>query len=105
MSEIWSPKVKQKIPWLCLWQDKEGKYIINASGEFLCFQTMNKGDKTVEFKMGQAAKSLGVHGGHPVWRRGRQVTSMEHDDQMERMIEGKIPDPVEEYMIEENGDG
>jgi len=97
-SGLWLPKSSQpQQTWLCLWRDEQGKYIVNEDYEFLCTETIKKGDKDVEEKMREAARSFGIDGGQAVWRKGRKITKTEWEVQMERMQDGKIPDEQEAY--------
>lgn len=92
MSKLWIPPNQI---FICLWQDESGRYIMNESGEFLCAESRVMGDKQVEENMRAAARYYGVEGGRPVWRRGRRVSDIEHDVQMERLLSGLIPDEQE----------
>lgn len=103
VDELWLPKsVKQyfRQKYICLWEDGQGKLIGLPTGEFLCAESFEKGDPEVERKMRDAARHYGIDDGKPVWQRGRKVTEMEADDQMERMLDGKIPDEQEEVLVD-----
>ncbi len=89
------PEFRRKF--VCIWQDETGKSLIDSDGRYLCAESLTKGDKVVESKMRKAASSYGITGGRPVWIEGSKISDMEHDDQMERLLEGKIPDPAQEY--------
>lgn len=95
------PSLQEKFRqmYICVWQMPDGKWIGNSDGEFLCAESYTEGDKEVESKMRAAARSYGIDEGGPVWMAGRKVSSMEADDQMERLLEGKIPDEREETLI------
>jgi hypothetical protein len=98
---LWLPKgFKHRQKYLCLWQDDEGKILGLPTGEFLCAESFTKGDKLVEEKMRQAARHYGVDTGSPIWHKGRKVSAMEADDQMERLLDGKIPDEQEEVLVD-----
>ncbi len=90
---LWIPPNQR---WVCLWQDEEGRFVVNQDGEFLCAESLKFGDKEVERKMRQAAKYYGIEGGRPVWQRGRKITKTEYETQVERLLAGKIPDEIEE---------
>lgn len=91
------PRYRQK--WLCLWEDPSGLYLVNEDNEYMCAESWNPGDSGIEAKMRSAANSCGIYGGRAVWIKGRKVSSMESDDQMERLIDGKIPDEREEALL------
>jgi hypothetical protein len=94
------PNLKYRQIYLCLWEMPDGRYIGNSDGEFMCAESFTLADKSIERKMRDAARSYGFTEGRPVWQEGRKVTHMEADDQMERLLEGKIPDEREEALIE-----
>lgn len=78
---------------VCLWQLPNGKYIEDDSGNYLVCGPAALNNPIVEKKMLAAARSCGVTEGRPFWLPGfRKVSDMEWDDQMERLLEGKIPD-------------
>ena len=97
--ELWLPPDLYNPVYVCLWQLTDGSFIQNSDGEYLCAESFTKNDPDVEKKMRAAAISFGYAAGHPSLRLGRKVTEMEYDDQMERMLEGKIPDEKEEALI------
>lgn len=83
---------------VCVWKLPDGSYFGNGNGSYLSMEGVI-GDFRVEHKMRNAA--LWWMGdnfcGEPEWLHGaRKVTDMEHDDQMERLVDGRIPDPVDE---------
>jgi len=90
---IWLPNSeKPQTMFLCLWERPDGAFIVNENGEFLCAESLRENDKKVEYDMRKAAENLGFIGGKPFWREGRKISQMEWEDQMERLMEGKIPD-------------
>jgi hypothetical protein len=93
------PGFRFRQKWLCLWEDEDGAYIVNKDGEYLCAESFTPGDEAIEAKMRGAAKHYGIEGGNPAWIRGRKVSAMEADDQMERLLAGEIPDEQEEAII------
>jgi len=98
--EIWLPPgLNYRQKYICVWQMPDGRWIGNSDGEFLCAESLIKGDKGVEAKMAAAVRSFGIDDGNPVWMPGRKISHMEADDQMERLLEGKIPDEQEEARI------
>lgn len=94
--------VPETIRGVCLWKLPDdchgGGYIASEPGVYLCMEGVI-GDKRVEAKMREAAIYwLGEDVGEPYWHRGgRKVTGSEHDDQMERLQSGYIPDWEEEW--------
>ena len=99
---LWLPpdiKRKYRQKWLCLWQDNDGFYLVNTNKEYLCAESWKRNDKNIEKKMKSAAKACGVENGNPIWLPGRKISDMEADDQMERLLEGKIPDEKEEILV------
>lgn len=80
---------------VCLWQFDDGTYLGDGEG-YLSLEGII-GDRRVEQKMRVAARHyLGNNEGKPKWMQGRKVSNMEYEDQYERLLEGKIPDPVDE---------
>lgn len=84
---------------VCLWCMPDGSFLGDDEGRFLSLYG-ELDDFIVEEKMRQAAVYyIGPEAnlGQPVWSSGsRQISDNEHDDQMERLLEGKIPDIVDE---------
>jgi hypothetical protein len=83
----------------CVWQTSEG-IVASEPGVYLSMEGWI-GDREVEKLMKEAAEYwLGKNDGKPKWISGaRKVTNSEHDDQMERLLEGKIPDWQEEIRL------
>jgi phage portal protein BeeE len=85
---------------VCVWEieDDTSKYLSDDEQNYLSLEG-KLGDLEVEKKMRKAAEHyLGdkVNEGRPVWLPGyRKISDMEHDDQMARFLEGKIPDEVD----------
>jgi hypothetical protein len=84
---------------VCLWCMPDGTFLGDDEGRLLsAFGKLD--DPIIEEKMRQAAVfylGLEANDGQPVWSAGsRQVSDNEHDDQMERLLEGKIPDIVDQ---------
>ena len=101
-AKIWTPPIKgvPRHKWVCLWVDEHGKFVAQVERgtiRYLSAESWTKGDKEVEAKMKIAARHYGIDTGGPVWTAGEKISDMEHDDQMERLLDGKIPDPAEEY--------
>lgn len=93
------PDVKYRQVYLCLWEMPDGRYVGNSDGEFMCAESFHMNDPVIEQKMRDAAVAYGYPEGNPVWMPGRKVSAMESDDQMERLLNGKIPDEREEELI------
>lgn len=96
---MWLPESVYRQIYLCMWEMPDGRYIGNPDGEFLCAESYTIEDAVVEKKMRRAVVSYGITEGKPTWIAGRKVSHMEADDQMERLLEGKIPDEIEEAAI------
>ena len=79
---------------VCVWE-VDGAYLSDGDG-FLSLEGLI-GDQRIEKRMRDAAKYwLGTTEGQPKWLPGaRKVTSDEYEDQNARLLDGKIPDPVE----------
>lgn len=98
---IWKPKrivENDGLEWgLCLWQLPSGSYVVDG-GDYLCAGPARIGNPKAEYNMTKAARSLGITEGKPFWLPGfRKISDAEHDDQMERLLEGKIPDAADLY--------
>ena len=90
----------------CLWEDDEGKLLGDDDGRFLSLDGY-VGDIHIEIKMRKAAQYwMGEEfSGKPRWLFGaRKVTDSEHDDQMERLLDGKIPDWEEDVRLGSKGE-
>lgn len=85
---------------VCLWRMPDGAFLGDGDGNFLSVEG-KLNNPILEEKMKKAALSfLGLEAleGKPVWLPGsRQVSDTEYEHQMERMLEGRIPDPVDVY--------
>lgn len=84
---------------VCLWCMPDGSFLGDDEGRFL--QLFGQLDNpVVEEKMRQAAVFyIGPEAnmGQPVWSAGsRPISDNEHDDQMDRLLSGDIPDIVDE---------
>ena len=93
-SAIWVP---DNVPTgVCLWKMPNEGYISDGDG-YLSMEGP-VGSAIVESKMRKAAHYwTGNYEGVPAWFPGyRQISDAEHDDQMARLVDGKIPDPVDE---------
>jgi hypothetical protein len=80
---------------VCVWQ-VDGGFL--SDGEGYLSMEGKLFDPLVEDKMRAAAAYwLQSSQGQPVWLPdARKISSMEHDDQMARLLDGKIPDEVDE---------
>lgn len=78
-----------------LWKLPDGKYFQDGEGNFLMIPS-RYGDIANMADIAQKAKYYGQPVGRPVFiPNAREVTDGEHDDQMERMLDGKLPDPYD----------
>lgn len=91
---------------ICVWQFPDGSYLQNDQGDYFSAQGPVY-DIVVEKKMRDSVKTMGITNGKPFWLPGmRKITNSEWEDQMERLQDGKIPDPVDVYrQIRQNGKG
>lgn len=99
---LYKPKrvlVDEGIEWgIVLWQLPDGTYIEDDDGNYLCAGPCALNNPDAEKNMFRAAANMGVSEGKPFWLPGfRKVTDSEWEDQMERLMDGKVPDPVEAY--------
>ena len=77
---------------LYLWQLPDGEYLHDGNGNFLNVAA-RKGDLIKMTKLRQVAAHYGYPDGAPVYYSGaRRVTDEEFEIQMQRMIDGLIPD-------------
>jgi hypothetical protein len=83
---------------VCLW-DIEGKYLSDGDG-YLSLEGF-VGDVKVEEKMRAAAYYwLEENKGHPKWIPGvRKISDIEWKEQQDRLVNGLIPDPLEEIKL------
>lgn len=90
---------------IVMWQLPNGKYIENSDGEYLTAGPCLIGNRVAERNIRAAARSLGVKEGQPFWLPGfRKVTHDEWADQMERLLDGKIPDLVDLARAADRGE-
>lgn len=85
---------------VCLWETATGM-IADSDGNYLSLYGV-VGSLGVEARMAEAAKYWMGSGfeGKPHWVRGaRQLSTDEYEHQKERMIDGLIPDELEEMRL------
>lgn len=82
---------------VCVWQLEDGSFLGSEDNVFLSMEGVI-GDRRVEERMRLAVLHyMGDDSGSPKWMPGaRKVTNDEWDDQKARLLEGKIPDEVDE---------
>lgn len=81
-----------------LWQLPDGSYVKNDDGDYLLVGPIKNGNRKALDRLAKAAYSLGIKGGQPFYLPGfRPVTQTEWEDQMERLLDGKVPDLVDVY--------
>lgn len=103
MSGLLQPKktidYREHVQWgLVLWQLPDGTYLKDDQGRELSAGPCVIGNHKAEINMRHAVRSMGVKGGKPFWLPGfRKVSDNEWDDQMERLMDGKIPDAADLY--------
>lgn len=87
---------------VCVWELEKGVYLKNEYGDYFCAQG-RVGDRRIEQRMIDAVKSNFDIGGRPAWFPAfRKVTNSEWEDQMERLMDGKVPDIVDAVIQLEN---
>jgi len=80
---------------LYLWQTPDGKYFGNGDGDFLVIPA-RKNDLKAMTDIYHAAKHYGATGGRAIFiANARIVSQSEREDQMERMLDGRLPDPYD----------
>lgn len=83
---------------VCLWRMPDGAVLGDEEGRFLSLNGRID-DPVVESKMKNAAIHwLGEEAilGEPLWMPGsRQISDGEAEDQMENLIDGKVPDEIQ----------
>lgn len=80
---------------LYLWQLPNGKYLGDGDGNFLIIESRH-GDLSKMAQISKAARYYGAQGGKPVFvSNARAVSQSEQEDQMERLLDGKTPDPYD----------
>lgn len=91
---------------ICVWQFPDGRYLQDSDGNYLTAGPALLNHPGINQKMIDAARSCGVTDGRPFWLPGfRKVTHSEWEDQMERLLDGKVPDVVDLYrQAKANGD-
>lgn len=94
--------VVQETEWgTYFWQLPSGQYLGDGDGRFLTLMGKAHDIKKMQAMRDEAA-ALGYPDGEVKWEAGVwQATDSEHDDQMERLLDGKIPNPYGMDMIQE----
>lgn len=100
---MWVP---ESVRGVCLWEVETEQggtgFLASEPGMLLSIEGI-VGDKRIETEIERAARywlSAGPNDyiGKPYWISGaRKVTNSEYDDQMERLLDGKVPDWEEEW--------
>ena len=86
---------------VCIWRDADGCILGDEDNNFLSIAG-NCNDPIVEAKMEKAARYwMGASfSGGPSWVSGaRKISDDEYDDQKDRLLQGKVPDPIESTLI------
>lgn len=92
---IWVPPRTYGV---CIWIMPDGQALSDGDG-YLSAEGF-VGDKDIERRVAEAAKYwTGSDEGEVAWVHGaRKVTASERDDQVERLYNGLIPDPYEDFF-------
>jgi hypothetical protein len=85
-----------------VWKTPDKKIVQNEDGQVL--MVMSRKDDFVQMeKLRKAAKSYGVEEGSPLFMGGhRPITDEEHERQMDRLLNGLIPDDLDYAAITED---
>jgi hypothetical protein len=94
-SQLWVPPRTYGV---CIWIMPDGKPLSDGDG-VLCAEGF-VGDEDIEKKVTQAARYwTDSNEGEIAWVHGaRKVTPSERDDQAERLADGLVPDPYEDFF-------
>lgn len=88
-----------------VWQKTDGSFVKNSEGEYLCVGPVAKNNQEAVLNLAAAAATCGFPTGKAVYMNGfRKITQSEWEDQMERLMDGKIPDAADLYHQNVNGD-
>lgn len=95
-SQLWVP---ERAYGVCMWILPNGKPLMDADNNILSAQGL-VGDSVIEQKVLEAAIYWsGSDEGKVIWVQGaRKVSSSERDDQAERLNDGLLPDPYEDFF-------
>ena len=99
--------VEETLYGIYLWQMPNGAVVTDEERNYLSIAA-RKGDPVRIERLRQAARSLGIDVGQPLWLPGhRKVTEEEYETQKQRLNEGLIPDdydaPAWAEEIKRNG--
>jgi hypothetical protein len=91
---------------VCVWKMADGSFLKNEEGDYYCLQGQ-VGNFNIENRMRESVKTnFGITTGSPAWFPGfRQITKSEWEDQMERLMDGKVPDAVDLYLQNKDNNG
>ncbi|SVC63181.1 uncharacterized protein METZ01_LOCUS316035 [marine metagenome] len=84
---------------ICAWRLPSGELIMDADRNILCAEGF-VGDPVIERQVAEAAAYWSDNAGGKVhWVEGaRKISDDELDDQGGRLLDGKIPDPMEDFF-------
>ena len=84
---------------VCAWRLPSGELIMDADRNILSAEGF-VGDPVIERQVAEAAAYWSDNaGGKVYWIEGaRKITDGELDDQGGRLVDGKIPDPMEDFF-------
>jgi hypothetical protein len=91
--------VSDRIFGVCAWRLLDGKLLMDADRNILCAEGF-VGDSVVERQVAEAAAYWSDNAGGKVhWVEGaRKISDGELDDQGGRLLDGEIPDPMEDFF-------
>lgn len=75
-----------------LWATEDDKLVCDEDGNYLSIPAVYGDGKRIA-TIAQAARECGIEGGGPIFFAGhRQVSDSEYENQMDRLMNGLIPD-------------
>jgi hypothetical protein len=91
--------VNQRIFGVCAWMLPTGELLMDADRNILCAEGF-VGNPIIERQVAEAAAYWSDNAGGKVhWVEGaHKISDGELDDQGGRLLDGKIPDPMEDYF-------
>jgi len=91
--------LNQRVFGVCAWRLPNGELLMDADRNILSAEGF-VGDSILEQQVAEAAAYWSDNaGGKPYWIEGaHKISSNEEADQMERLVDGRIPDPMEDYF-------
>tara|TARA_Y100000034_G_scaffold132527_1_gene195757 strand:+ start:2376 stop:2720 length:345 start_codon:yes stop_codon:yes gene_type:complete len=91
--------IPQQVFGVCVWTLPNGKLLMDSDKNILCAEG-SVGDPKIERQVAEAAAYWSDNAGGRIRciEGARKVSDSERDDQMERLIDGDVPDPLEDVL-------